>query len=192
VIDNIQCEQRFHDYLKEKYTELTIDNIDKKEMYVFTTELLNEFNKFPNFVCSSHLDVEQIKLKQQQEQTKQKELDLKQLELQLRMKEIELQILCINKNDYDVRKNRDANIYKQYLNERTEYSDTHIHTSALYEDFKTWFISNNPKCAIPSSRAFVNNIRQYVSVEKSVKVNKSSTVGVKNLRCINDINDIFD
>jgi hypothetical protein len=187
VIDNIQCEQRFHDYLKEKYTELTIDNIDKKEIYVFTTELLNEFYKFPNFVCSSHLDVEQIKLKQQQEQTKQKELDLKQLELQLRMKEIELQILRINKNDYDARKNRDANIYKQYLNERTEYSDTHIHTSALYEDFKTWFISNNPKCAIPSSRAFSNGIYQYFTKHDSIKICDKVSPGIKNIHLKNSI-----
>jgi len=197
VIDNIQCEQRFHDYLKEKYTESTIDDIDKRELYVFTTELLNEFYKFPNFVCSSHLEVEQIKLKQQQETTKQQQETTKQqqettkhMELQLRMKEIELQIMQFKKQDvnqikkhmYTELTNKQTYIYKLYLDERTEYSKTHMHIYMLYDDFKIWFSNNDPNCKLPSNKAFAKGIGQYTNVEKVYVKYYNSSAGVKNMK----------
>ena len=33
----------------------------------------------------------------------------------------------------------DTDIYLQFINENTEESETHIHTTILYEQFKKWF-----------------------------------------------------
>jgi prophage antirepressor-like protein len=171
VIDNIQCEQRFHDYLKEKYAELTIDDIDKKELYVFTAELLNEFYKFPNFVCSSHLELEKEKTKQ--------------LELQLRMKEIELQMMQLKKNNRDT-STTDTCIYKQYLDERTEWSNANIHMRTLYSDFVTWLTDNKLGHKIHNNDEFTNGIRKHVDVAICMYVKGShQTTGVLNLQLKN-------
>ena len=75
-----------------------------------------------------------------------------------------------------------SNIYKQYLDERTEKSDKHIHTSTLYEDFKNWYVINNLKNKIPSNREFIKELRKYVIVEDKVKVNILNTTGIKNFK----------
>lgn len=76
-------------------------------------------------------------------------------------------------------------IYLQYIEERTEKSEKHIHTSTLYADFKRWFVENNPRTKIPSNRVFVANLRNHMIVEQVSVDNKSST-GVKNIRTIRD------
>ncbi len=55
----------------------------------------------------------------------------------------------------------EKDVYKQYLEERTKTSDKHIHTSMLYDNFKTWFVSNNPKTKIPSTIVYF-----YVNLNK--------------------------
>ena len=80
-------------------------------------------------------------------------------------------------------------IYKQFLEERTEKSEIHVHTSVLYTDFKNWFNRNNPKTKIPSNKIFVNGLRTHILIE-NVKIDGRSTTGTKNLKLINDINDI--
>ena len=80
-------------------------------------------------------------------------------------------------------------IYLQYIEERTEKSDKHIHTSTLYVDFKRWFVSNNPKTKIPSNRVFVANLRNHLTIEK-VFANSKSSIGIKNTRIIDEENEI--
>ena len=80
--------------------------------------------------------------------------------------------------------NKENSIYKQYLAERTEKADTHIHTSILYNDFKRWFSSNNPTSRIPSNKMFVAGLRNTITIE-NVKIDGKSTTGTKNrkIRC---------
>jgi len=77
-------------------------------------------------------------------------------------------------------KKLEKDIYKKYLEECTEESDKNIHTKTLYEDFKRWYEENYDNDEI-SNRRFVKEIRKYVNVEKNVKVDDYSTVGVKKL-----------
>jgi len=77
-------------------------------------------------------------------------------------------------------KKLEKDIYKKYLDECTEESDKNIHTKTLYEDFKRWYEENYDNKEI-SNRRFVKGIRKYVNVEKNVKVDYYSTVGVKKL-----------
>ena len=83
-------------------------------------------------------------------------------------------------------------IYKKYLDERTEKADTHIHTSVLYTDFKKWFVENNPKAKIPSNKIFVANLRIHIDIGH-VRSGDNVTIGTKNLKLINNDNvNIFD
>ena len=79
-------------------------------------------------------------------------------------------------------------IYLQYLEERTEESDKHIHTSTLYTDFKSWFIENNPKAKIPSNKFFVAGLRNHLTLEQ-VRVGEKNTLGVKCLKLVNSNDD---
>lgn len=79
-------------------------------------------------------------------------------------------------------------VYKQYLDERTEKSDLHVHTSTLYWDFKNWFVQNNPKAKIPSNKIFVAGLRNHIVIEQ-VKINGKPTTGTKNLQIV-DVNEI--
>ncbi len=82
-------------------------------------------------------------------------------------------------------------IFKQFLDECTEVSDKHIHTSTLYGGFKSWYVKNNPKTKIPSNKVFVAGLRNHVVIE-NVKINNKPTTGTKYLKLINN-NDIdFD
>jgi phage/plasmid-associated DNA primase len=76
--------------------------------------------------------------------------------------------------------------YLQYLEERTEKSDKHIHTSVLYADFKNWFAENNPRTKIPSNRVFVANLRNHLVLEQ-VRVNNKNTLGIKCMQLIDPI-----
>jgi P4 family phage/plasmid primase-like protien len=76
-------------------------------------------------------------------------------------------------------------IFKQHLDDNTKESDKHVHTSALYDDFKIWFVTNYPKKTIPSNKEYVKEIKKYVEVHLSVKSNGKSMIGVKNLQLIN-------
>ena len=75
--------------------------------------------------------------------------------------------------------------YKQYLDERTQYSDKHIHTSTLYDDFKQWFSIKTPNNNVPSNREFAKELKKYHTIE-NVRVGTKLTTGIKNLHLIND------
>ena len=87
--------------------------------------------------------------------------------------------------------NEENDIYLQYLAERTEKADTHIHTSVLYNDFKRWFSSNNPTSRIPSNKIFVTGLRNNIIIEK-VRVDGKSTIGTKNRKIRTDDLDIVE
>jgi P4 family phage/plasmid primase-like protien len=70
----------------------------------------------------------------------------------------------------------EQNIYKQYMNERTEPAETHIHTIMLYEDFKKWFLENNFNECIPNNKIFVKQLQLLNYVYKVVKDNNSKSV----------------
>lgn len=76
-------------------------------------------------------------------------------------------------------------VFKQHLEENTIKSDKHIHTSKLYDDFKLWFITNNPKKTIPSNKEYIKEIKKYLEIHPRVKSNGKSMIGIKNLRLIN-------
>ena len=56
--------------------------------------------------------------------------------------------------------------YLSFLNECTENSETHIHTSTLYDAFKKWFSHNNPRTKIPSNREFTINLKKHKDVKR--------------------------
>ena len=87
--------------------------------------------------------------------------------------------------------NAENDIYKQYLEERTEKAETHIHTSVLYNDFKKWFSSNNPTSRIPSNKIFVTGLRNNIIIEK-VRVDGKSTIGTKNRKICYEQPDDLD
>jgi len=75
----------------------------------------------------------------------------------------------------------ETDIYKQYLDERTEENNTHINIAELYADFKNWLRENHPKMRnIPSNKLFAKELRRYKTVEK-VKINGKVVRGVKNI-----------
>jgi len=79
---------------------------------------------------------------------------------------------------------KDIDIYKQYLDTRTEKSDKHIHTSTLYEHFKKLYVKKNPNTPAPNNKEFVKEIRKHCEVLPNVRVGDKSTTGIKNLRIV--------
>ena len=51
----------------------------------------------------------------------------------------------------------------------------------LYDDFKTWFVVNNPKTQIPSNRESAKAFGKYFNIE-NVRVDNKLTTGIKNLQ----------
>lgn len=76
-------------------------------------------------------------------------------------------------------------LYLNFLTECTQESDTHVRTSTLYEAFKTWFVTNNPKMHIPSNREFTINLKKHKIVEK-VKVAGLSVNGIKKIKLLDE------
>lgn len=75
---------------------------------------------------------------------------------------------------------KDSNdIYLQYSNEKLEKADSHIFTSVIYEDFKSWFEKNNPKKAPPSYKIFIVGMRRHYTVKK-VRIDDYSASGIPN------------
>jgi putative DNA primase/helicase len=94
---------------------------------------------------------------------------------------------------FTVRTRDENDIYKQYLDERTERSDKHIHLYTLYEDFKRWVSVINPSFTKHSSKTLSKGIGQYVTVEKVYVSQQNSSAGVKNIKIKNtNINNIFE
>lgn len=79
-----------------------------------------------------------------------------------------------------------TDIYFNYLNEKTEHSEKHVHISTLFENFKIWYKTNNPNTKIPSNKDFSQGIKKHKSIERCVKVDNKVTCGVKNLKLIED------
>jgi phage/plasmid-associated DNA primase len=79
-----------------------------------------------------------------------------------------------------------TDIYFNYLSERTEHSDKHIHVSKLFEDFKLWYKTNNPNSKIPSNKDFLQGLKKHKPIEKSVRDNEKVSNGIKNLKIKDD------
>ena len=48
-----------------------------------------------------------------------------------------------------------TDLYLQFLNECTEFSEIHIKTCDMYESFKFWFKTNNPNTKIPNNASIL-------------------------------------
>lgn len=82
--------------------------------------------------------------------------------------------------------------YLSYLNERTvNRNKQNLHTCDLYDDFKSWFIKNNPNEKVPSSSKFVQGIKKHKQIERSVRIGKKVNTGVKNI-AFRDEDDFSD
>lgn len=77
----------------------------------------------------------------------------------------------------------ETDIYLNFLNDCTEKSNSNIRTSTLYNVFKKWFESNNPKVAAPNNKIFLKNIKKHEKMGK-IKENTSVINGIKNLKII--------
>ena len=99
---------------------------------------------------------------------------------------------CIKQQTLEYKHEQD--MYKRYLDERTEKSATHVKFVTLYDDFKQWYVENNPSMKIPSSRIFQVGIKRYIKIEKNVKFNNIPTTGIKyfQLKLLDDINMVYD
>jgi len=75
----------------------------------------------------------------------------------------------------------ETDIYLNFLNERTEKSDTHIKTVDLYEHFGKWYKKTNPNQNVPHLKCFSSNIKKHKDVV-SVKLNGKATSGIKYLQ----------
>jgi P4 family phage/plasmid primase-like protien len=72
--------------------------------------------------------------------------------------------------------------YLSFLNERTiNVNKKNLHTCDLYDDFKSWFIKNNPNEKVPSNSKFVQGIKKHRQIERSVRIGKKVNTGVKNI-----------
>ena len=105
---------------------------------------------------------------------RQKEADMKQLELQLKLK--------LKEKDKTKDKNLD-DMYKLFLDECTEKSDTHIHTVTLFNHFKNWFKQKNTSKKAPGNKTFISGIRNYATLE-NVRIDDKISTGIKNLNLI--------
>ncbi len=72
-------------------------------------------------------------------------------------------------------------LYNEFLNEKTQKSCNHIHTTKLYSTFVEWFENKYPNQFIPSNRKFILNIKKYHVIHKSVQFNDKISCGIKNL-----------
>lgn len=76
----------------------------------------------------------------------------------------------------------ESDIYLQWLNERTEPSESATHTLVLYDDFCVWHRSNLPNKPIPSQIIFARGIKVYKTIKKNVwdgYKNKQGVEGIK-------------
>ena len=74
-------------------------------------------------------------------------------------------------------------IYLMYLEEQTEKSDTHIHTSILYCDFKIWFAEKFNNDDVPSSKGFCAGLRKHIKIQHVRMRDKTNiTIGIKFLQ----------
>lgn len=67
-------------------------------------------------------------------------------------------------------KKNNTNTSLLFMEECTEQSNTHIHTSKLYESYKKWFSNNYPDDKLISNRAFINNIKTKYKLYDNVRV----------------------
>jgi P4 family phage/plasmid primase-like protien len=75
----------------------------------------------------------------------------------------------------------DTDIYHTFLFDRTEESEIHISMIDLYINFKDWFREAYPAERVPNNRDFFNGIKKHKLIYKSIKFNKKTTSGIKNL-----------
>lgn len=72
-------------------------------------------------------------------------------------------------------------IYLDFINERTEKSETHVHVTVLYTIFKDWYWNSYNKIAAISRNVFVAGIKKHFDIAEQVRVGTKVTSGIKNL-----------
>lgn len=179
---NVQlAEEYIHEYLNYEKEFFYVSSLDKaKEIATFITNLVNE--------CIGKYDDDYEVLQKQYIADNSKATDkmdlvvpvVKQLIRGRSKSPVTHKTIAPN----PVLQIENKCIYKQYLDKRTKTSDTHIHTSALYDDFKIWFASNKIGDNLPSNREFIKTFRKYHTILSNVKVNGKPTNGIKNLQLI--------
>jgi P4 family phage/plasmid primase-like protien len=81
----------------------------------------------------------------------------------------------------------EQDIYKQFLDNNTEQSENEsIHTSTIYNEFKLWFAFNNPGKSVPSNKFFMNELKKYYTIDKSVRINNKISTGIRGLKMIDN------
>jgi hypothetical protein len=144
--------------------------------------------------------IEKEKTRQLELKLENNKIELENNKIELESKKLEFEIIKLktknknkNKNEENEEneeneKNKDKqekkiDIYKQYLDARTEKSNKHIHTCTLYDDFKDWCDKNNPTSIPSNSREFVKEVKKHHDIEH-VRVDGKLSTGFKNLKII--------
>jgi len=78
----------------------------------------------------------------------------------------------------------ESDIYLQWLNERTESSDSSIHTCVLYDDFRTWYNSTFPGKPIPSQIIFARGIKVHKTIKKNVWDGNQNRQGIDGIKLL--------
>jgi phage/plasmid-associated DNA primase len=81
------------------------------------------------------------------------------------------------------------NLCLEFMINNTEFAETNIHTSYLYNIFVNWFKKNSPNEKIPSNKLFLKNIKSNYKIEDNIIAmqngNKRKSTGIKNIKISN-------
>ena len=107
--------------------------------------------------------------------------------LEGRKKYMETKKIIVTENilKWTNRYKEETDVYLNFLMECTETADTHIRLSIVYEAFKKWFVTNNPKTHIPSNREFSSCIRKHKVIEK-IRFGNTVGQGIKKMKLLNE------
>jgi hypothetical protein len=172
--------------LVKKHPLETIKILDEK-----IQKLQNKIDDGKDIIIAQ-TEKERLKLERERERTRQNELSKEKMEIKMKFLDMKKTNNDSDKNKEDKKdkkknenknqnKNQNIDLYKQYLNECTEYDTKHTGTKDLYENFQIWFKNKNENKEIPNNREFVANIKKHKTV-KYVKINKATHYGVQNLK----------
>lgn len=75
----------------------------------------------------------------------------------------------------------ESDIVLTWLKERTETSDSNMHTCDLYNDYMIWFDSLNSGKKSMNHLEFVKGLKQHRTVKRGVWANKSGKQGINNI-----------
>jgi putative DNA primase/helicase len=82
---------------------------------------------------------------------------------------------------------KDVDIFYNFLNECTEFSEKNISNASLYLVFKKWFCKIHGDKFLPKNKIFLTEIKKYKTYSKSIWYEGKVTTGFKNLKIKNNI-----